>query len=119
MLTRRQILSGGAIGGVAALGSVGAAATETPWDLRVAEYRLTPRNWPADFDLRVAVLADIHAVEPWMSAATKNHEGSSPRPNRLKPDLTLLAGDYEMDSPTRRRSPAKSPCPIVPRRCLD
>ncbi len=94
MLTRRQILSGGAIGGVAALGSVGAAATETPWDLRVAEYRLTPRNWPADFDLRVAVLADIHAVEPWMSADRIRRIVAET--NRLKPDLTLLAGDYEM-----------------------
>jgi len=94
MLTRRKVLTGGAGGAMAALASLGATAAETPWDLRVAEYRVTPRNWPADFDLTLAVLADIHAVEPWMSAdrigtivAATNH---------LKPDLVLLAGDYEM-----------------------
>ena len=98
---------------------MGAAATETPWDLRVAEYRLTPSNWPADFDLRVAVLADIHAVEPWMSADRIRRIVAET--NRLKPDLTLLAGDYEMElsHKGRRRSRAESPCPIVPRRCLD
>jgi predicted MPP superfamily phosphohydrolase len=93
MLTRRKVLLGGGAGAIAALGSVGAIAAETPWDLRVAEYRITPRNWPADFGLTIAVLADIHAVEPWMPAHRIGMIVAAA--NRLQPDLVLLAGDYE------------------------
>ena len=35
--------------------------------LRVARYDITPKQWPVDFPLKIAVIADLHACDPWMS----------------------------------------------------
>ena len=35
--------------------------------LRVARYELSPPQWPAGFKLKIAVIADLHACDPWMS----------------------------------------------------
>jgi predicted MPP superfamily phosphohydrolase len=93
MLTRRKLLAGLGIGAAAAFSSASAVAAETTLDLRVAEYCVTPRHWPAGFTLDIAVLADIHAVEPWMPVG--RIRAIVEACNQLKPDLVLLAGDYE------------------------
>jgi predicted MPP superfamily phosphohydrolase len=93
MITRRKLLAGLGIGATATLSSAGAIAAETTWGLRIAEYHIAPRHWPADFTLDIAVLADIHAVEPWMPIG--RIRAIVDAANGLKPDLVLLAGDYE------------------------
>ena len=56
-------------------------------------YRLTPPGWPAGAKrLRVAVVADIHACEPWMPLSRV--EQIVEVTNRLEPDLICLLGDY-------------------------
>src|SRR6202022_3405458 len=60
--------------------------------LRVAGDDLLPPQWPADFDLKIAVIADIHACDPWMSL--QRIEAIVDQTNALKPDLVVLLGDY-------------------------
>ncbi|MCF3638424.1 metallophosphoesterase [Rhizobium sp. TRM95111] len=93
MLTRRSFLK--AIGGSTlvglALGSY-AFAVEPLVRLRIARYRLQPAGWPAGRRLRIAALSDIHACEPWMSAA--RIRGICARANALEADIIVLLGDY-------------------------
>ena len=58
----------------------------------VTRYDLSLPRWPAGLKLKIAVLADIHAVEPWMPAARVARIADMT--NRLEPDLVLLLGDY-------------------------
>lgn len=92
MLTRRQFF--GSIGGMSALGVSTAAygVGIEPMRLRIKRYFPRPRQWPADFPLRIAVLADLHACDPWMSL--DRIEGIVERSNALKPDIVVLLGDY-------------------------
>src|SRR5262245_7767632 len=92
MLPRRRFLKG--IGGIGGIGVPTAAygVGIEPERLKVTRYRLAPPQWPSDFKLRIAVLADLHACDPWMSL--KRIEGVVARTNALKPDLTVLLGDY-------------------------
>lgn len=91
MLSRRQFLRGLATlsFGTAAFG--GYAAAE-PWRLNVTRYRLTPKGWPKDFRLRLAVIADVHACRPWMSPDRIRQIVA--RTNALSADCVLLLGDY-------------------------
>ena len=93
MITRRALLQGA--GGLV-LGSTGlasyAVAVEPGFMLDVTRYRIAPRAWPAGLDLRVAIIADIHACEPWMPASRIRHIAEVA--NSLKPDLVVLLGDF-------------------------
>jgi predicted MPP superfamily phosphohydrolase len=60
--------------------------------LRLTQYSLSPRQWPADFPLRVAVIADIHACDPWMSL--DRIETIVERTNALNADVIVMLGDY-------------------------
>lgn len=91
MLTRRQVLKGVAAFSLGSVGFAGYAVAE-PWRLRVTKYALAPPRWPAGLDLKVAVIADIHACEPWMSAARVRQIVA--RTNALMPDVIMLLGDY-------------------------
>ena len=93
MISRRQFVR--SIGGVSAFGVSTAAygvGVEPVLRLRVTRYRLTPRQWPADFPLKIAVVADIHACDPWMSL--EHIQAIVERTNALGADLTVLLGDY-------------------------
>lgn len=93
MISRRAFLrlfGAGALSTVT-LGSY-AFAIEPLWRLNVTRYRLRPDSWTRGLKLRIALLADIHACNPWMSA--DRMERIVARTNALKPDLTLLLGDY-------------------------
>jgi predicted MPP superfamily phosphohydrolase len=70
MLSRRHFLRGfgGLALGTTALGSY-AFAIEPGIMLNVTRYDVTPATWPADLTLKIAVIADIHACDPWMPAA--------------------------------------------------
>jgi predicted MPP superfamily phosphohydrolase len=93
MITRRHLIR--SIGGLSALGVSTAAygvGVEPVLRLQVTRYHPTPRQWPTDFPLKIAVIADVHACDPWMSL--ERIEGIVERTNALKPDIIVLLGDY-------------------------
>src|ERR1700744_2526920 len=93
MLTRRLFLrgSGGLALGSAALGSY-AFAVEPGLMLGVTRYNIAPANWPAKLTLKIAIIADIHACEPWMPAGRIRDIAEVA--NALDPDPILLLGDF-------------------------
>jgi len=93
-ISRRHFLTGaaGIIGGATLVGGY-AGAIEPGLRLVVTEYGLTPPSWPRDFSLKIAVIADPHAAEPYMGAARIEEIVSTT--NALAPDLVVLLGDYE------------------------
>ncbi|MBW7969166.1 metallophosphoesterase [Bradyrhizobium sp. BR 10289] len=93
MITRRHLIR--SIGGLSALGVSTAAygvGVEPVLRLQVTRYQPTPRQWPADFPLKIAVIADIHACDPWMSL--ERIEAIVDRTNALNADIIVLLGDY-------------------------
>lgn len=71
---------------------IGGYAVAEPWRLNVTRYRLTPPGWPQDLKLKLAVIADLHACDPWMSLARIRQIVA--RTNALNADAILLLGDY-------------------------
>ncbi len=68
MLTRRALLQGAA-GLSASLVSFGAYALgiEPMLRLEIVRYAITPPGWPPGQRLRLVILSDFHACDPWMS----------------------------------------------------
>ena len=94
MLSRRTFLKSIGLGGVGVFGlSSYAFAIEPRYRLVVTSYSLALPRWPAQRKpLRVAVIADIHACDPWMPLSRVAEIVAAA--NNLQPDLTLLLGDY-------------------------
>jgi len=93
MISRRKFLK--FIAGLGAFGTSTAAygvGIEPLLRLRVARYHLTPPRWPAGFELKLAVIADLHACDPWMSPA--HIEAIVARTNALNADAVVMLGDY-------------------------
>lgn len=92
MITRRSMLAllGSGIASLAALG--GYAVAEPLLRLRTTRYALTPRHWSNGLKLRIVILADIHACEPWMPEA--RIRSICEAANALQPDIVLLLGDF-------------------------
>lgn len=91
--TRRRVLQG--LGALAATGFATAVygfIVEPRYRLVETRYRIVPPGWAAGLKLKVAIIADVHAAEPVMPAA--RIEEIVARTNDLKPDITLLLGDY-------------------------
>jgi uncharacterized protein len=92
MFSRRQFFrfSGGfgAFGASTAAYGVGIE----PERLRLTRYNVTPAQWPADFQLKIAVVADIHACDPWMSL--DRIADIVERTNALHADVIVMLGDY-------------------------
>ena len=92
MISRRHFLRF-----IAGLGAFGASTTAygfgvEPARLRVTHYTIAPPQWPTDFNLKIAVITDLHACDPWMSL--DRIQGIVDRTNRLKADVIVLLGDY-------------------------
>jgi predicted MPP superfamily phosphohydrolase len=92
MITRRRFFRS-----VTGLGFAGVSTTaygfgEPVLRLHVARYDISPPRWPADFPLRIAVVADLHACDPWMSLDHIEHIVA--RTNALDPDIIVMLGDY-------------------------
>ena len=92
MLTRRAFLRSSAAVGAASVGLAGYGSAVELWRHEVTRYRPQLPNWPEGQRLRIAVLADIHACEPWMSA--ERIAEIVAHTNALTPDIILLLGDY-------------------------
>jgi uncharacterized protein len=79
--------------GLSAVGiGLGGYAVAEPWRLNVTRYALTPPGWPKDFKLKLAIVADLHACDPWMSLARVRQIVA--RTNALNADAVLLLGDF-------------------------
>jgi predicted MPP superfamily phosphohydrolase len=93
MISRRQFLRF-----VAGLGAFGASTAtygfgiEPVLRLRVARYDILPPQWPADFQLTMAVIADLHACDPWMTL--EHIEAIVEHTNALNADAVVMLGDY-------------------------
>ncbi len=93
MISRRTFLK--AVGAVFVAGiGLGSYAfgVEPVLRMNVTRYRLTPPRWPHDLKLRMAVVADVHACDPWMTLPRV--EKIVAATNALQPDVILLLGDY-------------------------
>jgi len=91
VITRRQLFKGFGAAAVGSFGFGGYALAE-PWSTRVTRYRISPPRWPAGLTLNLAVIADLHACEPWMSVARVRRIVA--HTNALRPDCVLLLGDF-------------------------
>lgn len=93
MLTRRKFLQG-LLGTILAGLVVSAYAffIEPVLRLRVQRWSLRPRGWTAG-PLRIAILADIHMGEPWMTLDRLARIVT--RTNALGADVILVLGDLE------------------------
>jgi predicted MPP superfamily phosphohydrolase len=100
LLTRRSILKG-LLG--SAFGLVGgyALAVEPGFRLRLQPYALTPPGWTSGLRLRIGVIADVHAGEPYMSLSRIEHIVAAT--NALQADLIVLLGDYVASRGVRTR----------------
>jgi len=92
MISRRQFLKWSAALGASAalLPSYAFAAPMLP--PRITRYAVTPKRWPADLKLTIAMVADLHACEPWMSA--DRVASIADTANTLGADMIVLLGDY-------------------------
>jgi predicted MPP superfamily phosphohydrolase len=93
MITRRHLLRGVAATFAGAVGLAGyASGVEAGMRLIVTRYRVSPSRWPAGFKLSLAIVADLHACEPWMPAGRIRRIAETA--TALQADAILLLGDY-------------------------
>jgi uncharacterized protein len=92
VITRRAFLHGAGASAAAATATLSGSALAEPFATRVKHYRLSPPRWPVGLDLKLAVIADLHACEPWMGRERIRRIVA--HANALAPDCVLLLGDY-------------------------
>src|SRR5258708_39791565 len=114
MISRRHFVR--ALGGLGALGvsTTAYGFGEPVLQLIVTRYRLSPPQWPADFKLNIAVIADLHACDPWMSL--ERIHSIVERTNSLNADVIVMLGDYVAGHRKVTRSiPARKSPPLLAR----
>ena len=94
MISRRHFLGlTAAAAGTSIIGAADAFALEPRFSLAVKQWTVESPDWPAGASpLRIGILTDLHAVEPWMPA----HRiwDIARQLNAQKPDIIVLLGDY-------------------------
>ncbi len=94
MITRRALITRG--GRALLAGGAGLAAysvvIEPNFILDVTSYKVSPANWPNSLPLRIAIISDLHACEPWMPVSRIREIAAIT--NALAPDLIVLLGDF-------------------------
>jgi uncharacterized protein len=60
--------------------------------LDITRYDIQPPRWPAGLQLKIAVIADLHACDPWMSLP--HIQSIVERTNALNADIIVMLGDY-------------------------
>jgi uncharacterized protein len=90
MIDRRTFLRLGA--GFSFAGLTYSVAVEPRLFLDVTRYRVRPLGWPQGLSLRIAIITDLHACEPWMPFS--RIRAIARAVNALSPDLVALLGDY-------------------------
>ena len=93
MITRRQFMTGLVAGVAVGSGFSGYAfAVESRFRLVVTEWDLPTPKWRHSRPLRIVILSDIHACEPWMPV--DRIHSIVEEANRLGGDIILLLGDF-------------------------
>src|SRR3977135_2054218 len=90
MISRRHFLRFFAGLGAAGASTVAYGFGEPALGFRVAGYDVPPPQWPADFQLKIAVIADLHACDPWMSLP--HIEAIVERTNAPTADVMVMLG---------------------------
>jgi uncharacterized protein len=93
MISRRQFFR--FIAGLGAFSASTAAygfGIEPELRLRIVRYHIQPPRWPSDLELKIAVIADLHACDPWMSL--EHIQSIVERTNALDADIIVMLGDY-------------------------
>jgi predicted MPP superfamily phosphohydrolase len=113
MISRRSFLRFmGALGAFSASTAAYGFGIEPVLRLRVARYDIQPPQWPAGFELKIAVIADLHACDPWMSL--QHIEAIVERTNALDADIVVMLGDYVAGHRhVTRRIPAGEWAPVL------
>ena len=94
MITRRVFFRGLGTLVLSGAGFAGYAfGIEPHYRLVVTRYAVLPRNWPAGLKLKLAIVADLHVGDPFMSLARV--EEIVDVANSLGADAILLLGDYK------------------------
>ena len=93
MISRRTFLRSAAVVGVSGLAAAayGFIFENFRWP-KITQYQVRPKVWPSGLALKIAVVADIHACKPWMTA--QRIESIVETTNGLGADLIVLLGDY-------------------------
>ncbi len=91
MISRRTFLKGFLALSAAGAGLGGYAIAE-PFRLRIARHRVSPSGWPKGLNVRLAVIADLHVIEPFLGLDRLAQIVA--RTNALAPDAILLPGDF-------------------------
>lgn len=91
MFTRRDILKALAVMGLSS-SAFGGYAVASSFRQSVTRYAITPPGWTPGLKLRLAILADMHICEPWMSV--ERVEEIVRQTNALGADAILMLGDY-------------------------
>jgi uncharacterized protein len=93
MLTRRTFFKWlGRLTAAGFLTGTYAFAIEPGFRLNTTVYQFTPPRWTPGLKLRIAILTDVHCVEPHMPLSRWKRIIEAA--NVLKPDMHLLLGDY-------------------------
>src|SRR3984957_7835492 len=92
MISRRNFLRFLAGLGVAGVSTAAYGFGEPELRLGVTGYTIQPPQWPADFPRRDALVADLHACDPWMSL--DRIQSIVERTNALDADIIVMLGDY-------------------------
>jgi uncharacterized protein len=93
LLTRRHFLHGASAVSLMSAGTGAYACVIEPgFRLDITSYNLTPPHWKLGLQVKAALIADIHACEPQMSAARIRHIAEVS--NSLNPDIVFLLGDF-------------------------
>jgi uncharacterized protein len=91
-LTRRAMLSGIALTGLAGSATAAYATGVEPFELVITSYRPKLPRWPAGRSLSISVIADLHAGGPNMTL--RHIRQVVDATNALQSDLIVLLGDY-------------------------
>jgi len=97
MISRRHFLRSFSGLGAAGVSTAAYGFGEPVLALQVSRYHLSPSQWPDDLRLKISVIADLHACDPWMSL--EHIEAIVEQANALGPDLTVMLGDYVAGHP--------------------
>lgn len=92
MITRRGLVKLFGAGFLSLVATAAYPFTEVFRRPEIRRYKLAPNNWPHGLNLRVVILSDFHASEPWMSR--DRIADICATANELQPDICLLLGDY-------------------------
>lgn len=94
LVTRRSLLTAAGAGFlVSASGGAYAGLIEPTMLLDVTRYRLTPPGWPADHELKIAVISDVHVNEPYVPLSRVKRVVETA--NALGADMIVHLGDHE------------------------